>query len=70
MAVLALPFMTAKQENLPNLDEFAENFMRTKESGETMTKELKCFTKSKTFTESYNRKMLGIFEDMCRLEYI
>lgn len=71
MAILALPFITTAAENTPNLDKVFEKCEQAKGKSEKLSNNtFSCFTESSSQSGNYNQKMLGIFEDMCSLDYI
>lgn len=65
MAVMLLPVMTTKSEDVPDLEEMAEKL----ESGADVSDDVNNFRSESTET-IYREKMVGCCQDMVRLGYI
>lgn len=69
MAMMVLPMFTAHAEDIPDMDEMAEKFKESKDSGEKLDpSEMVDFTTFKT-VNIYNERMRNVIQDMYDLGY-
>jgi hypothetical protein len=65
MAIILVPMVTSSAEDIPEMDDVADEYKASKEaSGDAMN-----FTSSKTIGV-YEKRMLGILRDMVEFGYI
>lgn len=69
MAIMVLPIFTSNPEDVPDLDDMAEKFKDAQDNGEQMEMDGISFQSAKTIGV-YTSRMIGVFQDMCRLGYI
>lgn len=65
MAILVLPSCVSDSQDIPDLDEMCNGFEETKEFDSNNFN----YTSNKILN-LYEERMLGVFQDMCKHEYI
>ncbi|CRK87818.1 CLUMA_CG001606, isoform A, partial [Clunio marinus] len=69
MAMIVLPFFTSQADDIPDMDQMAENMKEAMDKGEEVDTKLFNFTSDKT-KDAYKTRMVGVFEDVYDLGYI
>lgn len=69
MAVVKLPLFTSDPEDSPDMDALAAKITEAQDASEQMKMDEIPFQSAKTIG-AYTKRMMGVFQDMCRLEYI
>lgn len=69
MAIMTLPVFTSNPEDIPELDDIAEQFKEAQDKGENIKMDEISFQSEKTLGV-YEKRMKGVLQDMYRLGYI
>jgi hypothetical protein len=68
MAVMVIPFFTSEVEDAPDMDELAENMKKLSQSIEVDDSAF-TITSKKTY-DKYFERLMGVFEDMYKFNYV
>lgn len=68
MSVIAIAFLTNSKDNIPDFEKVAEEMKKANETGETNENTF-AFAKASNFGV-YEKRMMGVCEDMFNLGYI
>lgn len=67
---MVLPIFTSHAEDIPDMDELAQKFQESKESGEALdVSDMVEFTTLRS-AHAYNDRMSGVFQDIYELGYL